>query len=138
MTDRTEIFASSTLTALQYTLSVFMFWDYCFLNILIMLPVLTGSCSSRVEEPCKQGTVTRGNIEKERQYEKTHPSLKGISRKIVTRELVYYILLGTPRSVQKCLWSNLTADFLGDNHLFLICDQMTHQILQLMGYLDSW
>ena len=68
----------------------------------------------------------------------THPSLKGISRKIVTRELVYYILLGTPRSVQKCLWSNLTADFLGDNHLFLICDQMTHQILQLMGYLDSW
>ena len=68
----------------------------------------------------------------------SHPSLKGISRKIVTRELVYYILLGTPRSVQKCLWSNLTADFLGDNHLFLICDQMTHQILQLMGYLDSW
>ena len=33
----------------------------------------------------------------------THPSLKGISRKVVTRELVYYILLGTPRSVQKCL-----------------------------------
>ena len=68
----------------------------------------------------------------------SHPSLAGKSTKILTRELVYYILLGTPRSVQKCLWSNLTADFLGDNHLFLFCDQMTHQTLQLIGYLDSW
>ena len=46
----------------------------------------------------------------------THPSLKGISRKIVTRELVYYILLGTLRSAQKCLWSNLRASFFGDIH----------------------
>ena len=63
-----EIFASLTITAIQYTLSVFMFWDYCFLNMLIMLPALTESCSSRVQEPCKQGTVKRGNIEKERQF----------------------------------------------------------------------
>ena len=35
--------------------------------------------------------------------------IKGISRKILSRELVYYIFLGNPRSVQKCLCSNLTA-----------------------------
>ena len=46
----------------------------------------------------------------------SHPSLDGHSRKIMTRELVYYILLGTLRSAQKCLWSNLRASFFGDIH----------------------
>ena len=45
-----------------------------------------------------------------------HPSLDGHSRKIVTRELVYYILLGTLRSAQKCLWSNLRVEFSRDIH----------------------
>ena len=44
---------------------IFMFWDYLFLNMLIMLPVLTESCSSGKQGPCKQGTVRRGNIDKE-------------------------------------------------------------------------
>ena len=47
------------------TQSVFMFWDYYFLNMLIMLPALTESCGGRVEEPCKQGSVRRGNRDKE-------------------------------------------------------------------------
>ena len=46
----------------------------------------------------------------------THPSLDGHSRKILTRELVYYILLGTLRSAQKCLWSNLRVEFSRDIH----------------------
>ena len=46
----------------------------------------------------------------------THPSLDGHSRKIVTREVVYYILLGTLRSAQKCLWSNLRDEFSRDIH----------------------
>ena len=53
------------LRVLSFTQSVFMFWDYCFLNMLIMLPGLTQSCGSRREEPCKMGTVWRGNRDKE-------------------------------------------------------------------------
>ena len=64
---------------------------------------------------------------------KAHPSLDGHSRKIMTRELVYYILLGTLRSAQKCLWSNLRADFLGEKHFFLIYTKLPNQTMQLMG-----
>ena len=51
-----------------------------------------------------------------RQNPISHPSLDGHSRKIVTRELVYYVLLGTLRSAQKCLWSNLRVEFSRDIH----------------------
>ena len=43
----------------------------------------------------------------------------GQSTKIVTREVVYYILSGTPRAPQKCFRSNLRVEFLGKNHFFL-------------------
>ena len=61
-----------------------------------------------------------------------------IQQPVVSRELVYYILSGTPRSVQKYFCPNLTADFFGDNHFFLICDQNTNQTSQLIGSVDSW
>ena len=57
--------------------------------------------------------------------------------KIMTRELVYYILSGTPKATQKCFWSNPRVKFLGENHLFLICEKMPNQTLQLIKYLDS-
>ena len=66
-----------------------------------------------------------------------HHSWMGQSTKIVTREVVYYILSGTPRAPQKCFWSNLRVEFLGENHLFLICEKMPNQTLQLIKYLDS-
>ena len=46
----------------------------------------------------------------------THPSWMGRMTKVVTREMVYYILSGTPRGTQKYLWPNLRASFLGDIH----------------------
>ena len=67
----------------------------------------------------------------------THHSWMGQSTKIVTREVVYYILSGTPRAPQKCFWSNLRVEFLRENHLFLICEKMPNQTLQLIKYLDS-
>ena len=61
-----------------------------------------------------------------------------IQQPVMTREVVYYIFSGTPRSVQKYFCPNLTADFFGDNHFFLICDQNTNQTSQLIGFMDSW
>ena len=46
----------------------------------------------------------------------THPSWMGQVTKIMTREVVYYILSGTLRGTQKCLWSNLRVEFSGDIH----------------------
>ena len=66
-----------------------------------------------------------------------HHSWMDQSTKIATREVVYYILSGTPRAPQKCFWSNLRVEFLGENHLFLICEKMPNQTLQLIKYLDS-
>ena len=57
--------------------------------------------------------------------------------KIVTGEVVYYILSGTPRAPQKCFWSDLRVEFSGENHLLLICVKMPNQTLQLTRYLDS-
>ena len=59
----------------------------------------------------------------------THPSWMGQVPKIVTREVVYYILSGTPRAPQKCFWSNLRVEFLGENHFFLICEKVPNQTL---------
>ena len=42
----------------------------------------------------------------------------GIVSKIMTRQVVYYILSGTPRASQKCFQSNLIVEFSGENHLF--------------------
>ena len=67
----------------------------------------------------------------------SHPSWMGQSTKIMTREVVCYILSGTPRAPQKCFRSNLIVEFLGENHLFLICEKMPNQTLQLIKYLDS-
>ena len=61
----------------------------------------------------------------------TPPEL-AIQQPVVSREVVYYILSGTPRSVQKYFCLNLTADFFGDDHSFLICDQITKQTSQLI------
>ena len=59
----------------------------------------------------------------------THHSWKGQVTKIVTREVVYYILSGIPRAPQKCFWSNLRVEFLGENHLFLFCEKVPNQTL---------
>ena len=80
--------------------------------------------------------VMPSELEEKRVLE-PHPSWMGQSTKIVTREVVYYILSGTPRAPQKCFWSNLRVEFLGENHLFLICEKMPNQTLQLIKYLDS-
>ena len=48
----------------------------------------------------------------------------GQSTILVNQEVVYYILSGTPRSPQKCFWSDLRVEFLGENHLLLICGKM--------------
>ena len=61
-----------------------------------------------------------------------------IQQPVVSREVVYYIMSGTPRGVQKYFCPNLTADFFGDNNFFLICDQITNQTSQLIGFVDSW
>ena len=57
--------------------------------------------------------------------------------KIMTGEVVYYILSGTPRAPQKCFWSDLRVEFSGENHLFLISGKMTNQTLWITKYLDS-
>ena len=46
----------------------------------------------------------------------SHPSLAGQSTKLLTRELVYYILLGTLRGSQKYHWPVLRVPFGGDIH----------------------
>ena len=56
--------------------------------------------------------------------------------KIVTGEVVYYILTGTPRAPQKCYWSGLRVEFSGENHLFLICGKMPNQTLWITKYLE--
>ena len=45
-----------------------------------------------------------------------HHSWMGQSTKILTKEAEYYILAGTLRATQKCLWSNLRVEFSGDIH----------------------
>ena len=55
----------------------------------------------------------------------------------MTREVVYYILSGTHRATQKCFRSNLRVEFLGENHLFLICEKVPNQTLWISYYLDS-
>ena len=57
--------------------------------------------------------------------------------KIMPREGVYYILSGTPRSTRKCFWSNLRVEFLGENHLLLICGKIPNQTFWITKYLDS-
>ena len=59
----------------------------------------------------------------------SHHSWMGQSTKIATREVVYYILSGTPRASQKCFQSNLRVEFSGGNHLFFD--------MQLTKHLDS-
>ena len=66
-----------------------------------------------------------------------HPSLNGRVAKILTRELVYYILLGTLRGSQKYHWPVLRVPFGGDIHLFLICEEIPNQILWITKYLYS-
>ena len=66
----------------------------------------------------------------------THPSWMGHLPKIVTREVVYYILTRTPRAPQKCYWSGLRVEFSGENHLFLICGKMPNQTWWITKYLD--
>ena len=67
-----------------------------------------------------------------------HPSWKGHSTIFVNREVVYYILSGTPRSTQKYFWSNLRVEFLGENHLLLICGNIPNQTFWITKKLDSW
>ena len=55
----------------------------------------------------------------------------GQSTILVNQEVVYYILSGTPRSTQKCFWSDLRVEFSGENHLLLICGKVPNQTLQL-------
>ena len=55
----------------------------------------------------------------------------GHSINFATQEVVYYILSGTPRSTQKCLWSDLRVEFLGENHFLLIFGKMPNQTIQL-------
>ena len=57
--------------------------------------------------------------------------------KIVTGEVVYYILSGTPRAPQKCFWPHLRVEFSGENHLLLICGKMPNQTWWITKYLDS-
>ena len=66
-----------------------------------------------------------------------HPSWIGHSIYFATREVVYYILLGTPRSPQKCFWSGLRVEFSGENHLLLICGKIPNQTFWITKYLDS-
>ena len=54
--------------------------------------------------------------------------------KIMTRELVYYILSGTPKATQKYFWSNPRVKFSGENHLFFICGKMPNQTLWITKY----
>ena len=54
-----------------------------------------------------------------------------IQQPVESREVVYYILSGTPRSPQKCFWSDLRVEFLGENHFLLICGKMPNQTMQL-------
>ena len=65
-----------------------------------------------------------------------HPSWMGHLPKILTGEVVYYILTGTPRAPQKYYWSGLRVEFSGENHLFLICGKMPNQTLWITKYLD--
>ena len=67
----------------------------------------------------------------------THPSWMGHSTIFATREVVYYILSGTPRSTQKYFWSNLRVEFSGENHLLLIWGKMPNQISWITKNLGS-
>ena len=60
-----------------------------------------------------------------------HPSWMGQSAILATREVVYYILSGTLRSPQKCLWPHLRVEISGENHLLLIYGKTPNQTLQL-------
>ena len=46
-----------------------------------------------------------------------HHSWMGQSIKIMSREVVYYILSGTPRAIQNCFRTNLRVEFFGEKHL---------------------
>ena len=81
---------------------------------------------------CKCKTITSSSV-----INTAHPSWMGHLPKIVTGEVVYYILSGTPRAPQKCFWSHLRVEFSGENHLFLICGKMPNQTLWITKYLDS-
>ena len=67
----------------------------------------------------------------------THPSWMGHLTIFATREVVYYKLSRTPRSAQKCFWSNLRVEFLGENHLLLICGKIPNQTFWITKYLES-
>ena len=54
----------------------------------------------------------------------------------MTGEVVYYILSGTPRTPQKCIWSHLRVEFSGENHFFYLWENakpnlLDHQIFGL-------
>ena len=66
-----------------------------------------------------------------------HPSWMCLPTIFVTREVVYYILSGTPRSAQKYFWSNLGVEFSGENHLLLIWGKIPNQIFWITKNLDS-
>ena len=68
----------------------------------------------------------------------THPSWMGQSTILATWEVVYYILSGTPRSLQKCFWPHLRVEFSGENHLLLICGKIPNQTVWITKNLDSW
>ena len=57
--------------------------------------------------------------------------------KIVTEEVVYYILSGTPEAPQKCFWPHLRVEFSEENHLLLICGKMPNQTLWITKYFNS-
>ena len=71
------------------------------------------------------------------QTRNTHHSWMGQVTKIVTGEVVYYILSGTSRAPQKCFWSHLRVEFSGENNLLMICGKMPNQTWWITKYLDS-
>ena len=71
-------------------------------------------------------------------YDTRHPSWMGQSTILATWEVVYYILSGTPRSLQKCFWPHLRVEFSGENHLLLICGKIPNQTVWITKNLDSW
>ena len=62
----------------------------------------------------------------------------GHSTIFVNQEVVYYILSGTPRSAQKCFWTNLRVEFSRENHLLLICGNIPNQTFWITKKLVSW
>ena len=68
----------------------------------------------------------------------THPSWMGQSTILVNQEVVYYILSGTPRSPQKCFRTDLRVEFLGENHVLLICGNIPNQTFWITKKMDSW